>query len=462
MNRGKFPGRLGVQLALAAVFSLLAAGLLFLFLNWGAYLLIDRYGADGERVHKKEEAYAKSLQDYVTGRGLKISQAGELSGWLSRERYLFVAVYDKNKLIYSSDTRLMEEARETDPVKEETEQGGGKMPEREEPEQAGAEEAESVPGAYVIRFEDGTVSAVLLYFAETAYYTVAEWVCGLISFLCFLVLLISFIRGKMNYIRKLEQELSILKGGDLNYAITVKGNDELASLAAELDEMRRAIKQRIEREEEARQANRELVTAMSHDLRTPLTSLLGYVDILNMGRFRDEEQKKRCLRSVGQKAYQIKELSDKLFGYFIVFGSGRETLKKEEVNGAEFLGQVVEESLFDLESEGFQIRRIAGEISCRLMVDMGLSRRVFGNVFSNLLKYGDRNGELLVEYRQNETELTVRLVNQIDRGTASKESSGIGLKTCGKIMEAHEGRFESGEKDGKFYTEVKFPCYRAE
>ncbi|MFR3754773.1 MAG: sensor histidine kinase [Enterocloster sp.] len=154
--------------------------------------------------------------------------------------------------------------------------------------------------------------------------------------------------------------------------------------------MRCAIKERQQKEEEAGKANRELVTAMSHDLRTPLTSLLGYVDILQMEKGEDRGQQRKYLNSIRDKAYQIKELSDKLFEYFIVYGRKREELEAEEVNGAEFLNQIVEESLFDMESEGFDIRRSSDEINCRLLADINLGRRVSGNIFSNLLKYADR------------------------------------------------------------------------
>lgn len=99
--------------------------------------------------------------------------------------------------------------------------------------------------------------------------------------------------------------------------------------------MRCAIKERQQKEEEAGKANRELVTAMSHDLRTPLTSLLGYVDILQMEKGEDRGQQRKYLNSIRDKAYQIKELSDKLFEYFIVYGRKREELEAEEVKGAD-------------------------------------------------------------------------------------------------------------------------------
>lgn len=177
----------------------------------------------------------------------------------------------------------------------------------------------------------------------------------------------------------LGKELEILKGGDLNYQITIRGNDELAALAGEMDSMRRAIRSRQEEEELAHLANRGIVTAMSHDLRTPLTALMGYLDILSIEE--DPGKKQKYLSVCRDKACQIKSLSDKLFEYFLVYSSDQDELHADEVNGAEFVGQIVEESLFDLENEGIEVARRAGEITCRLLVDVDLMRRVFGNLF---------------------------------------------------------------------------------
>ncbi len=121
-----------------------------------------------------------------------------------------------------------------------------------------------------------------------------------------------------------------------------------------------------------------------------------------------------------------------MFEYFIVYGRKREELEAEEVNGAEFLGQIVEESLFDMESEGFDIRRSSDEINCRLLADINLCRRVFGNIFSNLLKYADRNRPVTVSYQQRADCLIICFGNYVAEDAQEKESTGIGLKTCAK------------------------------
>ncbi len=436
MSRETTWNRLGTQLVAAALCCALTAGLLFWGLDQAAYLGLNRYLTRENVGQKKEQAYLNSLKRYVAEHDLSLDQVEQLDDWTRNERYLLVMVYRDGRLIYSNDPKISSL---------QTAAGDGAL-----------DAQTDLPWTYEVQFADGTANVDLYYFFESAYYTVADALCGAVAVAFFVVLMFALIRRKMRYIALLEREMGILKGGDLDYPITVKGNDELASLAAEMDAMRRAVRQRMEREEEARQANRELVTAMSHDLRTPLTSLLGYVDILQMDKLTDEGQRKRCLEAVRQKAYQIKELSDKLFEYFIVYGREQESLETELVNGAEFLGQVVEESLFDLESEGFEVLRSSDEIDCALYMDVALIRRVFGNIFSNLLKYGDRSRPLEVEYRQGDGELLIRFKNSVNRHSRRAESSGIGIKTCRKIMEDHGGRFECRGEGGTFAVEVTF------
>ncbi len=104
------------------------------------------------------------------------------------------------------------------------------------------------------------------------------------------------------------------------------------------------------------------------------------------------------------------------------------------MNGAEFVGQIVEESLFDLENEGIEVARRAGEITCRLLVDVDSMRRVFGNLFSNILKYADWSHAVQAEYGETKDELVIRLRNSVAADASERESSNIGLKTCETIL----------------------------
>lgn len=110
------------------------------------------------------------------------------------------------------------------------------------------------------------------------------------SFVLFVLLLMIPINRKLRYIRRLREELKILEGGDLNYSVTLRGRDELYDLARGLEEMRLSLIRQQREREDAQQANAELVTAVSHDLRTPLTSLIGYMDLVADGKYRSPEE----------------------------------------------------------------------------------------------------------------------------------------------------------------------------
>lgn len=127
----------------------------------------------------------------------------------------------------------------------------------------------------------------------------------ILSFIFFIVLVLFFINKKTSYIGVLEKEIKILEGGNLDYPITLKGKDELSSLAQSINEMRKSFIERLESEERARVANSELVTAMSHDLRTPLTALVGYLDIIEYKKYQDQEALAKYIHNSRKKPIRL-------------------------------------------------------------------------------------------------------------------------------------------------------------
>ncbi|WP_346937045.1 histidine kinase dimerization/phospho-acceptor domain-containing protein [Clostridium sp.] len=101
----------------------------------------------------------------------------------------------------------------------------------------------------------------------------------------------------------LKSEIKILEGGNLTHEITINGDDELSSLAQGINEMRKSFIGRLESEDKARLANSELITAMSHDLRTPLTVLVGYLDIIKYNKYKTDENLRQYIHNSREKAY---------------------------------------------------------------------------------------------------------------------------------------------------------------
>ena len=131
----------------------------------------------------------------------------------------------------------------------------------------------------------------------------------------------------MNLVAELKDEIIRMAAGNLRDSVPNMGQDEIGIIAEELDNLRAALQDTLVREKESRRANQDLITAMSHDLRTPLTILNGYLEVLRLNRNPDmhEEYLKRCL----QKTSDIREMTDRMFEYALVFEEGEEPKVKE-------------------------------------------------------------------------------------------------------------------------------------
>lgn len=114
------------------------------------------------------------------------------------------------------------------------------------------------------------------------------------------------LKNLQSYIR----EIQILETGSLEYEITVRGRDELASMARGLEGMRKSLREQMERKEEAVRLNGKLVTEVSHELRTPLTAIKVYVEVLQGNRNKDSEVK--YLDKISAKVQELNDLADRI------------------------------------------------------------------------------------------------------------------------------------------------------
>ena len=207
----------------------------------------------------------------------------------------------------------------------------------------------------IVQFKDQKAEVELYDMNLLKYIKYYFYVALFASFLTFLLPTFFFIRHKVKYIECLKQEILNMSQGDLSHPMTIQGRDELAVLAHQMDGLRVTLQENNEKEMEMQQTHHDLITAMSHDLRTPLTSLRGYLDILALHCFKDQEQMDNYLHRCIDKVEQIKELSNKTFAYSLVFEQNSHP--KLESMSTEALLSYIEENLNYLELEGFIIDR---------------------------------------------------------------------------------------------------------
>lgn len=308
-----------------------------------------------------------------------------------------------------------------------------------------------------IEFSDGVFTASIVEFSEMKWYDIVEFFSWGALIITILVILLLYNRRMTNRVVRLSKEVSTVANGAWGADISHRGRDEISQLAVDVKNMRNTMLERMESEKAAWNVNSELITSMSHDIRTPLTALMGYLDLLDSEDYKSEEELRRYIRNCKQKAIQLKELSDKMFQYFLVFGRESLEMETETYDTEILLQQLIGEQLFDLSNMEFVIRTDFHKKKSRLTADIHYLKRLFDNLFSNVKKYAAPHGDVLLRTRIVGEELLICIGNDIRDDDVLVESTNIGLKTCQKIVEQMNGRFRVNRSEKYFEVRIVLP-----
>ena len=306
---------------------------------------------------------------------------------------------------------------------------------------------------YILNFKNSQSLVLVYYFSLYKY--VLPYIITIIALAVaiYILPLFWFIQNKVKAICTMQEDIVVLAGGNLDHSISEIGNDEIYALGKELNSMRKSFQESMNNEIRLRESNKELITSMSHDLRTPLTSLIGYLDIVRLGKG-DGKQTQQYLEKAMDKAHQIRILSDEMFEYFLVYGQDEKVDLTCE-NSSEW-ELYVEESAQLLQIQGYTIIVEFDKKDRMLKMNKRLMKRVIDNLFSNILKYAEINSPILIrsEVRKGNYYFYMKNTKQIN--THNIESNQIGLKSVKKILEIHGGEVEIlSDKD--FMIVLKLP-----
>lgn len=289
-----------------------------------------------------------------------------------------------------------------------------------------------------VKFKDGEgivyVSSMHLLKYVKYYFYVALFVSLLIFFLPTFI----FIKRKVKYINILKQEVLNMSQGNLSHAMTIMSHDELAILAQEMDTLRITLASNYQNEARIKESHQEMITCLSHDLRTPLTALRGYLDILCLHCYKDEKQMDHYLNSCIEKTEQIKDLSNKTFEYSLVYND--DLIPSLETISSESFIQYIEEHLEYLELEGFKIEKEITISSVQLQLDLSMMKRMMDNICSNIQKYARKEQPIYLQISIEKGNLKIVFENEKKETNHEVESNKIGLKSVKKIIEIHQGQ----------------------
>ena len=319
------------------------------------------------------------------------------------------------------------------------------------------------------KFKNGYATVIVTFYHSSVFIFPYFLFSLFLSVGLFLLILLFFINRKMKQVVLLKQEILRMSAGDLSTPIALSGVDEIGVLSRELDHLRLTLDQNIRQEQEAHQSNRELIAALSHDLRTPLTVLHGYLDILQLNRNPDMQSTyvNRCL----QKTDDIRRLTDRMFEYALVYDASEpEQIQMLPVSLSRLL-ELFREQMDFLELAGFHTELhfpdvdtsdIASPDALTIRVDTELCKRILNNLFSNILKYGSKQEAVILSLRfppegNVDAALCLILKNAVKPEHSAVESNRIGLKSSMRNMERMGGKLLVCQTDEFFEATVFFP-----
>lgn len=392
---------------------------------------------------KHTKAIASEFQDYVTENHVSIKDEDSIGDWNYENWYVFLTVYQEDRIYYNTmdrdDEKLKYELKDEYPVLKYR--------------YANKQEDNLT---YPVEFADGKGRVVIRAYFEAKFQTLIL-VAGVgLSALLFVLAFLLLLQRKLVYIQQIEKGIHVLESGSKEYEIPLKGRDELYSLAESINQMSRSLHQEITEKERLEKERREMVTALSHDIRTPLTSVLFYLDLITDGKCGGKEAS-NYMEKAKRQAYHMKNLMDDLFTYSYATG-GHFSLKMEEYDGNELFGQLIGDLTEALEERGFKacVTYGIGE-PFSMITDVAQLMRVFNNIRTNVGKYACRSGTVAVSVSLLEGFAVMTVENPIREEEIQVESYGIGVRASEQLIARMGGSFTYGSRDYRYYTCMKLP-----
>ena len=413
------------------ILGFLAATIVFSLLAFIGHSLMNEYFLSSNFIYNAETEYVQDLQEYINNNHLSATDTTRLGEWAHKKNIKHFTISRDRALIYDStysNSVILNNA-----------------------------ESEMLhynwQYFHTVSFADGDADVFIYANYEIRYYLIF-YICDIL--LCVSIWLIIFLintRNELKYIHDLSNSVTQISRGNYESEVPVKGYDELGALASGIDQMRLSLIEKDRKEAELKDAQDNLLLGMTHDLRTPLTGLMTFLEIAQQQS--SLEECKRYTSKAYRKTMQIRDLSNQLFEFFLIHSETPVELEKPEY--AEYaLGEYLSElcGLLEINNYSFNIESLSWKpVKIRLSTDyMG---RIINNIFSNITKYADSTipVELSSIYDDHYIHLTIK--NKI-LTTKHPSGTGIGVKNIYTMISQMEGYCDVNI-DNNYIITLTFP-----
>lgn len=281
-------------------------------------------------------------------------------------------------------------------------------------------------------------------------------------------------QGIVSPIQKLKTATRNIKEGNLDFTLEDEGRDEIGELCADFEEMRKRLKASTEEKIQYDKENRELISNITHDLKTPITAIKGYVEGIMDGVADTPEKMDKYIKTIYNKANDMDRLINELT-YYTQIDTNRIPYTFNKINVSDYFEDCIEELGMDMENKNIELNYMNYlEEDVVVIADAEQMRKVINNIVNNSVKYIDKPRGVInirikdvgdfvdIEIEDNGKGIAAKdLVNIFDRfyrtdvsRNSGKGGSGIGLSIVKKIIEDHGGRIWAASREGTGTTMI--------
>ena len=240
-------------------------------------------------------------------------------------------------------------------------------------------------------------------------WTIAAVIAVVVCFVSFSIYFSLFTKQFSKYLQEIVSGIDELSTGNFNISIPLRNDDELTQIAKNLNRMARDIKGIMESERKTEHKKNELITNVAHDLRTPLTSILGYLDIVATQPLTDE-QKDKYIAIAYNKSKRLEKLIEDLFTY-TKLEFGQVQLHRSDVDVVKMMEQLLEEFYPSFCENHLEYSFKTNESSIEVNADGDLLARAFANLISNAIRYGANGKNINVCIEGNAEKVSISVTN---------------------------------------------------
>lgn len=431
--------RLSTRIVLEILLAVAVSAAIYAGVNAALTRFFQQYATEPAVFRRLSDRHFQDLQRFADENHLVSTDGKPFTQWNDRYHYVSLMIIRQNEaLCYNSFVSYNMTYTEED--QEHFYWGSKVLPTYE----------------YRLRLADETCKVYFSGYFDQAYTSLRKGICAGLFLISFVAGFYLLFQKHIRYIEEMEQNVSSLCSKNFSRQVPIRGSTELSTLAANINHLGDTIQLLLLTEDAKLKQKEQFVKSIAHDIRTPLTVVIGYLELLSKGYAGSPESAALFIDRALEKTNHIRRLTDDLFA----FEENCRTLPLDTYNGQELLAQVSSSINNFLTSNRFRLDyadQTGGPF--RMRANITLLMRLIDNICANIVKHGSPSQPVELTASVEEGFLVLRESNAVLRKTVKTAAgdSGYGLVICEDVMSALGGSVSHGTEDGRFCIVLRFP-----